>query len=98
RRRRNVEIRGPFDMDDGDVITAWALEGHGIMNKPRFEIEPYLRDGRLKVILPQNPPMPVKLAAVYPHRNLQDPKLRLLVDFMAERCQRMIGEILEGKR
>jgi len=95
---RKFEIRGPFDTDDGDVITAWALEGHGIMNKPRFEIEPYLRDGRLKVILPQNPPMPVKLAAVYPHRNLQDPKLRLLVDFMAERCQRMIGEILEGKR
>ncbi len=95
---RKFEIRGPFDTDDGDVITAWALEGHGIMNKPRFEIEPYLRAGRLKVILPQNPPMPVKLAAVYPHRNLQDPKLRLLVDFMAERCQRMIGEILEGKR
>jgi DNA-binding transcriptional LysR family regulator len=95
---RKFEIRGPFDTDDGDVITAWALEGHGIMNKPRFEIEPYLRDGRLKVILPQNPPMSVKLAAVYPHRNLQDPKLRLLVDFMAERCQRMIGEILEGKR
>src|SRR5690554_6580112 len=58
---RKFEIRGPFDTDDGDVITAWALEGHGIMNKPRFEIEPYLRDGRLKVILPQNPPMPVKL-------------------------------------
>ncbi|TJV08117.1 MAG: LysR family transcriptional regulator, partial [Mesorhizobium sp.] len=28
---------------------------------------------------------------------LQDPKVRLLLDFMAERCQRLIKEILAGK-
>jgi Transcriptional regulator len=95
---RKFEVRGPFDTDDGDVLTGWALAGHGIINKPRFEIEPYLRDGSLKVILPDYPPTPVKLAAVYPHRNLQDPKLKLLVDFMAERCQRMIGDILNTRR
>ncbi|WEX10161.1 LysR family transcriptional regulator [Chelativorans sp. AA-79] len=94
---RKFEVRGPFDTDDGDVITGWALAGHGIINKPRFEIEPFLRDRRLKVILPDTPPAPVKLAAVYPHKKLQDPKVRLLVDFMAERCQRMIGEILRGR-
>ncbi|WP_309084715.1 LysR family transcriptional regulator [Chelativorans sp.] len=94
---QKFEVRGPFDTDDGDVITGWALAGHGIINKPRFEIEPFIRDGRLKVILPENPPVPVKLAAVYPHKKLQDPKVRLLVDFMAERCQRMIGEILRGR-
>lgn len=94
---KKFEVRGPFDTDDGDVITGWALEGHGIINKPRFEIEPFLREGRLKVILPETPPVPVKLAAIYPHRKLQDPKVRLLVDFMAERCQRMIGEILKGQ-
>jgi DNA-binding transcriptional LysR family regulator len=94
---RKFEVRGPFDTDDGDVITGWALAGHGIINKPRFEVEPFIRDGRLKVILPDTPPVPVKLAAVYPHKKLQDPKVRLLVDFMAERCQRMIGEILRGR-
>ncbi|WP_173934912.1 LysR family transcriptional regulator [Chelativorans sp. Marseille-P2723] len=93
---QKFEVRGPFDTDDGDVITGWALDGHGIINKPRFEIEPYLRDGRLKIILPDTPPLPVKLAAIYPHRNLQDPKLRLIVDFMAKRCQRMINDILTG--
>ncbi len=91
------EVKGPFDSDDGDVLTGWALAGRGIMNKPRFEIEPFIRDGRLKVILPDNPPAPVQLAAVYPHKKLQDPKVRLLLDFMAERCQRLIREILAGK-
>lgn len=94
---RRVEVRGPFDSDDGDVITGWALAGRGIINKPRFDIEPFLRDGSLKIVLPDNPPPPVQLAAVFPHKKFQDPKVRLLLDFMAERCQRMIREILSGK-
>ncbi|WP_163267523.1 LysR family transcriptional regulator [Chelativorans alearense] len=94
---KKFEVSGPFDSDDGDVITGWALAGHGIINKPRFEIEPFLRDRRLKVILPDTPPPSVKLAAVYPHKKFQDPKVRLLLDFMVERCQRIIGEILEGR-
>ena len=93
---RKFEIHGPFDSDDGDVITGWALAGHGIINKPRFDIEPFIRDGRLKIILPHAPPPPVQLAAVFPHRNFQDPKIRLLLDYMAERCQRMIRHILAG--
>ncbi|MGF7005683.1 LysR substrate-binding domain-containing protein [Aminobacter sp. BE322] len=91
------EVHGPFDSDDGDVLTGWALAGRGIVNKPRFEVEPFLRDQRLKVILPQTPPVPVQFAAVYPHKKLQDPKVRLLLDFMADRCQRLIKDILAGR-
>jgi DNA-binding transcriptional LysR family regulator len=91
------EVRGPFDSDDGDVLTGWALSGRGIINKPRFEVEPFIRDRRLKVIMPDTPPTPVQLAAVYPHKKLQDPKVRLLLDFMAERCQRLIKDLLAGK-
>ena len=88
---------GPCDTDDGDVLTGWALSGRGIINKPRFEVEPFIRDQRLKVILAKTPPTPVQFAAVYPHKKLQDPKVRLLLDFMAERCQRLIKDILAGK-
>lgn len=91
------EVRGPFDSDDGDVLTGWALAGRGIINKPRFEVEPFIRDRRLKVIMPDTPPTPVQLAAVFPHKKLQDPKVRLLLDFMAERCQRLIRDLLAGR-
>ena len=94
---QKYEVHGPYDTDDGDVLTGWALSGRGIINKPRFEVEPFIRDRRLKVILPQAPPTPVQFAAVYPHKKLQDPKVRLLLDFMAERCQRLIKDILAGK-
>ncbi|HWK64740.1 MAG TPA: LysR family transcriptional regulator [Rhizobiaceae bacterium] len=91
------EVHGPFDSDDGDVLTGWALAGRGIVNKPRFEVEPFIRDRRLKVILKDTPPTPVQFAAVYPHKKLQDPKVRLLLDFMADRCQRLIRDILAGR-
>lgn len=94
---QRFEVRGPFDSDDGDVLTGWALAGRGIVNKPRFEVEPFIRDRRLKVILTGSPPTPVQLAAIYPHRKLQDPKLRLLLEFMADRCQRLIRDILAGR-
>ena len=89
-----VDVSGPFDSDDGDVLTDWALSGRGIVMKPRFEVEPYLRSGRLQVVLPQAPPPAVQLAAVYPHRKFQDPKLRLFLEFMVARCQRMVRDAL----
>jgi DNA-binding transcriptional LysR family regulator len=46
--RRKLDVHGPFDSDDGDVLTGWALAGRGIINKPRFEVEPFIRDQRLK--------------------------------------------------
>lgn len=92
-----VDVRGPFDSDDGDVLTGWALAGRGIVNKPRFEVEPFIRDRRLQVILADTPPIPIQLAAVYPHKKLQDPKVRLLLDFMAERCERLIRDLLAGR-
>ncbi|MET0597018.1 MAG: LysR family transcriptional regulator [Mesorhizobium sp.] len=94
---QKFEVHGPFDSDDGDVLTGWALAGRGIINKPRFEVEPFIRDRRLQVILPATPPTPVQFAAVYPHKKFQDPKVRLLLDFMAERCQRLIKDILAGR-
>ncbi|MFC5385050.1 LysR family transcriptional regulator [Aquamicrobium segne] len=93
---QKFEFHGPYDSDDGDVLTQWALAGRGIINKPRFEVEAYLRDGHLREILTQTPPTPVQLAAVYPHKKLQDTKVRMLLDFMAERCQRLIREKLNG--
>ena len=92
---RKFEIAGPYDSDDGDVLTQWALEGRGIINKPLFEVKAHLNDGSLVEILKDTPPAPVQLAAIYPHKRFQDPKVRLMIDFMAERCQRLIGRMLE---
>jgi len=94
---RKFEVGGPYDSDDGDVLTQWALEGRGIINKPLFEVKAYLKEGRLVEILKDSPPASVQLAALYPHKRFQDPKVRLMIDFMADRCQRLIGKLLDDE-
>lgn len=91
---KKFEVTGPYDSDDGDVLTQWALDGRGIINKPLFEVKSHINAGELVPILASTPPLGVQLAAIYPHKRFQDPKVRLMIDYMAERCQRLIGKML----
>lgn len=92
---QKYEVAGPFDSDDGDVLTEWALAGHGIVNKPLFEIIHHIRAGRLVPVLENWPPERAQLACLYPHKRLQDPKVRIFIDFMADRCRRRVRELLQ---
>ncbi len=94
---RRFEISGPFESDDGDVLTGWALDGRGVVMKPLFEVAEYLRDGRLQIVAEPTPPVPAQLSCLYPHRRFKDPKIRVFVDFMAARCKAEIGAaVLSG--
>ncbi len=84
---RRFEISGPFESDDGDVLTAWALDGRGIVLKPAFEVADHLREGRLVPVAQTSPPLPVQLSCLTQHRRLKDPKIRLFLDFMVARCK-----------
>ncbi|GAB2184852.1 LysR family transcriptional regulator [Roseibium sp. LAB1] len=79
---RKLQVSGKMDADHGDVLTDWALSGHGIVNKPRFDVAQHLESGRLVEILKDTPPPPTIFGCLYPHRRLQDPKIRHFVDFV----------------
>jgi DNA-binding transcriptional LysR family regulator len=83
-------ISGPFDSDDGDVLTGWALGGHGVVLKPVFEVAEHLESGALIPVASLSPPLPVTLACLYAHRRHQDPKTRLFIDLMAKRIRRTL--------
>ncbi|MEX0350661.1 MAG: LysR substrate-binding domain-containing protein [Paracoccaceae bacterium] len=85
-----LEVRGKFDADDGDVLTDWALAGRGIVNKPRFDVFEHLSKGELVEILPDTPPLPTIFGCIYPHKKLQDPKVRLFVDHIVNRSKAML--------
>lgn len=84
---RAFEVGGPFETDDGDVLIAWALDGRGIVNCPIFEVAEHLAAGDLVEVAPETPPVPAQLACLYPHRQYQDPKIRLFLDYMTARCR-----------
>ncbi|MFE3837643.1 LysR substrate-binding domain-containing protein [Pseudogemmobacter sonorensis] len=92
---RRFEITGPFESDDGDVLTGWALEGHGIVLKPRFEVAEHLRAGRLVPVAQANPPLPVQLSSLTPHRRLKDPKVRLFTDFITPRIREAMRQAMD---
>lgn len=73
------------------MLTAWALDHRGIVNKPRFDIDTHLSEGRLVEILPETPPLCATFGCLYPHRRLQDPKIRLFLDFMIEESRSRIA-------
>jgi len=93
---KRIEVEGPFECDDGDILTNWALQGLGIVMKPLFEISDHIRDGRLVPILQHEPPVPIQMACLYSHRRKQDPKARLFIDFMVERIAKNIGDLRLG--
>lgn len=90
---RRFEVTGPFESDDGDVLTGWALAGRGIILKPVFEIAELLRSGELVSVAEETPPQEVRLAALFPHKRLQDPKIRLFIEHMVAACKKAVARL-----
>ena len=90
---KRFEISGPFESDDGDVLTGWALDGAGIVMKPVFEVADYLASGALVRVAEETPPLPTQLAALSPSRRLRDPKVQLFTDYMTRECRDALARL-----
>lgn len=93
---RKFEVTGPFETDDGDVLTTWALDGRGIILKPIFEIAEHLKSGALVPVARATPPLSVQLSCLTQHRRLRDPKIRTFTDFIIARCRTDLLRETEG--
>ncbi|NEX45888.1 LysR family transcriptional regulator [Pseudotabrizicola algicola] len=93
---RRFEITGPYESDDGDVLTHWALSGRGIVMKPQFEVAEHLRSGALVPVAVATPPLAVQLSSLSQHRRLKDPKVRLFTDYMAARMKDELRRAIDG--
>ena len=90
---KRFAVTGPFESDDGSVLTDWALKGYGIINKPVFTISEYLKTGALVVVAEETPPSSVFLGCLYPHKKHQDPKVRLFIDYMVAHCKSELAKL-----
>ncbi|MEP2260331.1 MAG: LysR family transcriptional regulator [Paracoccaceae bacterium] len=92
---KKFKVSGRYECDDGDVLTEWALDGHGIAIKPIFEVVDHILGGRLVPVSLKTPPEPIQLACLFTHRRLQDPKTRLFMDFVIDRIASVVKEAEE---
>ncbi|MBL4740779.1 MAG: LysR family transcriptional regulator [Sneathiella sp.] len=79
-----IPVKGDLDSNNGDVLRDWALAGHGICLKSRWEVEKELERGELVEILKNDSLSPVNISAIHPSGNITPPKVRLFIDFLVE--------------
>jgi DNA-binding transcriptional LysR family regulator len=79
----SVKTRGTLTTNDGEIAVNWALEGHGILMRAEWDIERYLRSGRLVQVLPQYYTPDADVYAVYPQRHQLAARVTAFVDFVA---------------
>jgi len=83
-----IPVSGPFDVDDGDVLTQWAVDGLGIVLKPLFEVAEHIAAERLVEVLSEAPPQPVTLGLLYPTRRMLPPRAKSFIDLAVDELRR----------
>jgi DNA-binding transcriptional LysR family regulator len=78
-----VKIRGNLTTNDGEIAVNWALDGRSILMRAEWDIDRYLRSGRLVQLLPQYYTPDADIYAVYPHRHQRSARVRAFVDLLA---------------
>jgi len=81
----SVEVRGRLSANNGEALRVAALNGLGFAYLPTFLIGADVQYGALTTVLESFVPQDSTLSAVYPHSRHLSPKVRALVDFLADR-------------
>ena len=80
-----VKVSGPLSTNHGEIAVDWALAGHGILLRSEWDLAPYLRSGQLRRVLAPWEGATADIHAIYPQRHHLSAKVRVFLDFLAER-------------
>lgn len=83
-RQQTVKVRGQMSTNDGECALTWALAGHGVIIRSEWDAAPYIRSGRLRVLLPTWQLPNADIYVMFPTRSHLSAKTRALVDFLLE--------------
>lgn len=79
-----VRVHGPLRTNSSEVVREAVLAGIGIALRSTWDVGPELKDGQLKVVLPDwRASRRVAVHAVYPTRRFLPQKVRVFVDWLA---------------
>ena len=81
----SVEVKGRMHANNGDLLRAAAMRGLGLIELPDFLVARDVEKGDLVPVLEPYIRQEGGVYAVYPHARYLPPKIRVFVDFLAER-------------
>lgn len=84
-KEKNIRVTGSVRYNSGYSLADAALKGLGIVQLPDYYVQKYLQSGALISILDSYREPEEAIWALYPYNRYLSPKIRLLVEFLAER-------------
>lgn len=78
-------INGRVITNNADVVVPALVAGHGIAIQPLFSVSRQLEDGSLEEVLPGWGLSTISLFLITPPTSLRPSRVRVLIDFLAER-------------
>ncbi|UJW76607.1 LysR family transcriptional regulator [Rhizobium sp. SL42] len=81
---RLVALGSRVTVNNSDTMTELCRLGFGLMQAPRYRLAQDLAEGRLVEVLPDHPPSPTPLSAVYPQNRHTAARLRVFLDWVTE--------------
>ena len=82
---KNLRVSGSIQCNSGYSLVDAALKGLGIVQLPDYYVQKHLASGALVSLLDDYREPEESIWALYPHNRQLSPKIRLLVDYLAER-------------
>jgi len=83
-REKNIRVSGNMRCNSGYGLIDAALKGIGVIQLPDYYVQTYINDGQLITMLDGCREPEEGIWAVYPQNRHLSPKIRMLVDYLAE--------------
>lgn len=83
-KERNIRVTGTIRYNSGYSLIDAALKGLGIVQLPDYYVQKHLNTGQLVSLLDNYRELEEGVWALYPQNRHLSPKIRLLVDYLAE--------------
>lgn len=77
-----VRVGGPLECNDGAVLHAWSLDGHGLAWRSMWEVAGELEAGRLVTVLDAFRAPPSAIHALFPQRRHLPLRVRMFIDHL----------------
>lgn len=80
---RFVSLPSRVSVNNSDTMADLARRGYGLIQAPRYRFHSDLAAGLLVEVLPDHPPPPTPLSALYPQNRQLSPRVRVFLDWVA---------------
>jgi DNA-binding transcriptional LysR family regulator len=84
KRHEMVKVHGSMSSNDGEATLRWALEGHGVLVRSEWDVQPYLDAQSLRRVLADWSLPSADIYAIYPERLNLSAKVRVFVEFLEQ--------------